>query len=296
MKRKALFIINPISGGKAKDGIPGLIEKDIDTAVFDFSIAFTEGAEHAMQMATGAVRDQYDLVVAVGGDGTINEVASSLVNTAVTLGVIPCGSGNGLSRFLGIPMDVEKAIANLNTGRTEIIDTATANDQHFFNMAGFGFDAHIAEVFSKQKTRGFFTYAKSAFSEIINYKPSTYQFTVDGEKYERSAFMLSLANSSQYGNNAHVSPKASVQDGLLDVCVIKPFSIWRFPEMAMRMFTKTTDKSKFVEIIKGKHIRVSQLQPGPMHLDGEPFIITEDVEIKVVPRSLKIIVGDNYTA
>ena len=294
LKRKALFIINPISGGKAKDGIPALIGKGIDTSIFDFSIEFTEGAEHATMLGKKAVDEKYDLVVAVGGDGTINEVASALVNTDVTFGIIPSGSGNGLSRFLDVPMDIEEAIRHLNTGRYEVIDTATANNQHFFNMAGFGFDAHIAEVFSKQKARGFFTYAKSAFGEIVKYKPRNYRFSIDGKKYERSAFMLSLANSSQYGNNAHVSPKASVQDGLLDVCIIKPFSIWRFPEMAIRMFTKTTDRSEFVEIVRGKHIVVSQLQPGPMHLDGEPFMITEDVEINVIPRSLKIIVGDNY--
>jgi len=247
-----------------------------------------------MQLAQQAVADRIDTVIAVGGDGTINEVASALVGTDVIFGIIPGGSGNGLSRFLDIPMHTEKAIENINTGRAEIIDTATANGRRFFNMAGLGFDAHIAEVFAQQKERGFVTYAKSTFSEIMNYKPRTYHIEVDNKKYERQAFMLSFANSSQYGNNAHISPKASVQDGLLDVCIIKPFSLWRFPEMALRMFTKTTSGSKFVEIIKGKHIVIKQNQPGPMHLDGEPFMITEDVEINMVPGSLKIIVGDKY--
>ena len=271
-----------------------MIEKHVDSSVFDYSIVFTKSSGHGMQLAQQAVADKVDTVIAVGGDGTINEVASALVGTDVTFGIIPCGSGNGLSRFLDIPMDTKKAIENLNRGRAEIIDTAIANGRRFFNMAGFGFDAHIAEVFAQKKERGFITYARSTFSEIINYKPRTYHIEVDNNRYEREAFMLSFANSSQYGNNAHVSPKASVQDGLLDVCIIKAFSIWRFPEMIFHMFAKTADTSKFVEIIKGKHIVIKQLQPGPIHLDGEPFMMNEDIEINIIPASLKIIVGDKY--
>jgi diacylglycerol kinase (ATP) len=155
-----------------------------------------------------------------------------------------------------------------------------------------GFDAHISEVFSHQKHRGFSTYFKSALREIANYKPQNYHIEIDGKAYEREAFMLSFANSSQYGNNAHVSPHASVQDGLIDVCVIKHFPLWRFPEMGIRMFTKTADSSKYVEIIRGKHIRIRRDAPGPMHLDGEPGIAGADVEINVAPASLKIITGD----
>jgi diacylglycerol kinase (ATP) len=296
LKRKALFIVNPVSGGKKKDGVPQLIQQYLDTAIFDAAIVFTDGASHARQIAKEAVDDNYDLITAVGGDGTINEVASSLVGTNVALGILPCGSGNGLSRFLNIPMDMQKAIENLNTGRAEIIDSAEANGQPFFNMAGMGFDAHISEVFSHEKARGFITYIKSSLREIINYKPHTYNIEIDGVVYEREAFMLSFANSSQYGNNAHVSPHASVQDGLIDVCIIKPFPLYRFIGMGTRMFTKTTDRSKYVEIIRGKHIKVKRDQPGPMHLDGEPHIIGTTVEINILPDSLKVIVGDSYKA
>jgi diacylglycerol kinase (ATP) len=294
LKRKALFIVNPVSGGKKKDGVPQLIKEHLDATVFDASIVFTDGVSHARELAKSAVDDNFDLVVAVGGDGTVNEIASSLVNTNTTFGIIPCGSGNGLSRFLNVPMDVEKAIKNLNTGRTEVIDSALANGQPFFNMAGMGFDAHISEVFSHQKTRGFITYIKSSFSEVIKYRSQTYHIEIDGAKYEREAFMLSFANSSQYGNNAHISPYASVQDGLIDVCIIQPFPLWRFLEMGIRMFIKTAEKSKYVEIVRGKHIVVKREEAGPMHLDGEPHIIGTDIEINIVPRSLKIIVGDGY--
>jgi diacylglycerol kinase (ATP) len=292
LERKTLFIINPISGGKKKDGVPKLIGKHFDG---DATIMFTKGASHASEAAAGAI-GVYDMVVAVGGDGTINEVASALVNSKVVLGIVPCGSGNGLSRFLGIPMDIMEAIRNLNTGKSLLMDSGQANGKPFFNMAGMGFDAHISEVFSHGKKRGFITYAKSSLQEIIKYQPQTYQIEIDGTTYERKAFMLSFANSSQYGNNAHVSPHASVQDGLLDVCIIKPFPLYRFPALVIRMFTKTANGSRFVEIITGKHIRVKRNSEGPMHLDGEPEMAGKEIEINILPRSINVIAGSGFVS
>jgi diacylglycerol kinase family enzyme len=161
-------------------------------------------------------------------------------------------------------------------------------------MAGMGFDAHISEVFSHDKTRGFGAYIRSSLREIVNYKSDTYHIDIDGVTYVREAFMLSIANSSQYGNNAHVSPCASVQDGWLDVCIIKPFPLYRFPEMGIRMFAKTAHKSKYVEIIQGKHISIKRSKDAPVHLDGEPQIMGTDVEINIVPQSLKIVTGRSF--
>ena len=293
LKKKALFIVNPISGGKKKDDVPQLIAKHLNTNVFDYVIVFTNNVSHARQLAKEAI-GEYDIVVAVGGDGTVNEVASGLVGSDVTLGILPFGSGNGLSRFLNIPMDVEKAIENLNTGHTELIDSAEINGLPFFNMAGMGFDAHISEVFSHNKKRGFISYIKAAIKEISIYKPQQYHINIDGKVYERSAFMLSLANSSQYGNDMHISPQASVQDGLLDICVIKPFPAYRLPEMGFRMLFKKVEGSNYLEIIKGKHINITRQSAGPIHLDGEPQISGANVKINIVPNSLKVIVGDAY--
>jgi len=293
LERKALFIINPISGGKKKDGVPELIEKYLDTNLFKPVIVFSDGVSHARQIAKEAV-DKFDLVVAVGGDGTVNEVASAIVGSNTTLGIVPFGSGNGLSRFLNIPMDTQKAIQMLGTGKEITVDSARLNGQPFFNMAGMGFDAHISEVFSHTKKRGFITYIKSSIKEVINYKPQNYHLEIDGKIYDREAFMLSFANSSQYGNNAHISPQASIQDGLLDVCVIKKFPLWRFFEMGIRMMTKTTDRTKYVEIIRGKHILVKRSVPGPLHLDGEPQTGGTDAEIILIPNSLKVIAGSEF--
>lgn len=293
MKSKALFIINPISGGKKKDNVPDLIRNNLDATLFDYEIVFTNHAYHGNKLAGKAV-GEYQYIIAVGGDGTINEIASSVAGTDAVLGILPFGSGNGLSRFLGIPMDTAEAIRNLNERRTEAIDAGKLNRQWFFNMAGMGFDAHIAEVFSHDKNRGFWAYIKSSFGEIMGYKSESYHLEIDGVPYDREAFMLSIANSSQYGNNAHVSPHASVQDGLLDVCIIKHFPLYKFPAMGLRMFNGTADKSKYVEIIRGRHILVKRDADGPVHLDGEPQIMGTDIEIAIVPGALKIITGKTF--
>jgi diacylglycerol kinase (ATP) len=294
LKRKALFIINPVSGGKKKDGVPELIQENLDTTIFEADTMFSKGVAHAREIARNAA-GKYEIIVAVGGDGTVNEVASAIAGTDTILGIIPYGSGNGLSRFLGIPMNVEGAFKTFNEGRTISIDAAKMNGQWFFNMAGMGFDAHISHVFAHgSKKRGFFSYFKSSLQEIAKYKSKSYQIEIDGVKRNCEAFMLSMANSSQYGNNAHVSPHASVQDGLLDVCIIKPFPLWRFPEMGLRMFTKTADSSKYVEIIKGKQIHIIRKDEGPIHLDGEPQVAGTDIKINIVPGALRVIVGGSY--
>jgi diacylglycerol kinase (ATP) len=295
LKRKVLFIINPISGGKNKDGVPALIKKHLDANRFEYRIDISTGVLHAQQLAQKNIK-QYDVIVAVGGDGTINEVASVIVGTDTALGIIPYGSGNGLARFLGIPMDPEAAIKTLSLNLMQTIDAAKLNGKWFFNLAGMGFDAHISEVFSHDKKRGFGAYIKSSFREINKYKSETYQLTIDGMEYTRQAFMLSFANSSQYGNNAHISPCASVQDGLLDVCIVKPFPLYKFIIMGIRMFTKTAPGSRYVEIIQGKQITVRREKQGAVHLDGEPQIMGTDIKVEIVPASLKIITGSTYKA
>ena len=273
--------------------MPDLIDQNIDKAVFDATIVFSDGVSHARIIALEAV-GKYDIIVAVGGDGTVNEIASAIVGSDTALGIVPYGSGNGLARFLGVPMSPNQAIQALVKGNAETIDSGTVNGQPFFNMAGMGFDAHISEVFSHGKKRGFISYIKSSIEEISRYGEQQYHIEIDGKVYERNAFMLSIANSSQYGNNAHISPKASVQDGLLDVCLIRKFPLWRFPEMGIRMLTKTSESTSYVEIIRGKQINVTRQTEGPIHLDGEPQVMGTAIHINIVPNSLKVIVGPTY--
>jgi len=288
LKKSILFIINPISGGKSKTNFPGLAAKYLDQRLFDARYVFTERRDHARELV--GKNENAEIVVAVGGDGTINEVASALEGSAKSMGIIPCGSGNGLARTMAIPLKDSDAVARLNRLNSTLIDSGSLNGQKFFNMAGVGFDAHISGRFAEHKERGFGGYIQTTFREINSYQSQNYILEIDGQRYERNAFMISIANSSQYGNNAHISPFASVKDGLLDVCIIRPFPMYIFPVMGLRMFAKTAHRSKFVEIIKGRDIRILRETEGAVHLDGEPQVMNAELNIQVKPLSLRVLV------
>ena len=291
-KLNILFIINPISGGKDKLKIPAMIDANLDRSKFNANFAFTEYVGHASEIAEEAAGKNFDVIVAVGGDGTINEIASKVMQQHKILGVLPFGSGNGLARFLKIPMNTVKAIKVINNCKVSVIDTATFNDKCFFNMAGMGFDAHISSVFAGNKGRGLSGYVKLGLQEVLSYQPQTYRIVIDGREYLRKAFVISVANSSQYGNNAHIAPTASVTDGLLDVCIVKEFPMYKLPLLAYEMLRSKTDHSKLVEIIKGKNIHISRIKEDAIHIDGEPFFMGKEIAVSVNPLSLNIITPD----
>ena len=289
-KSNILFIINPISGGKDKLNIPGLIDKYLDRSKFNANYRITSHAGHAAEIVEETVNMNFDVIVAVGGDGTINEVGAKVMLQGKTLGIIPCGSGNGLARFLKIPMNVRHAIEVINHYQVSEIDTAVFNDKVYFNMAGMGFDAHISSIFAGNKKRGFSGYLKTGLKEMVNYKPETYRIMVDGKSYTRKAYVVSVANSSQYGNNAHISPLASVSDGLLDVCIIKNFPLYKIPVLAYYMLSAKTHQTEMVEIITGREIKIFRDQDAAIHIDGEPFFMGKEINISIRPLSLKVIV------
>lgn len=286
-KSNILFIINPISGGKDKLRIPELVNTCLDRSKFNPIFSVTEYVGHASEIAEEAAGKNFDIIVAVGGDGTINEIAAKVVQHDKILGIIPFGSGNGLARFLKIPMNAAEAIKVINKSHVNVVDTARFNGKHFFNMAGMGFDAHISAVFAGNKSRGLTGYLKLGMKEILNYKPRKYQLDIDGKAYEREAVVVSIANSSQYGNNAHIAPGASITDGLLDVCIIKKLPLYRLPLLAYEMFN--AGQSDLVEIIRGRHIKIVRTEEGSIHIDGEPYLMGRKIEIMIDPLSLKII-------
>jgi diacylglycerol kinase (ATP) len=291
-KSNILFIINPISGGKDKLKIPGLIDANLDRSKFNANYSFTEYIGHASEIAEEAASKNFDIIVAVGGDGTINEIGTKVMQQNKILGILPFGSGNGLSRFLKIPMNTTQAIKVINDCKVRVIDTAKFNDKCFFNMAGMGFDAHISSVFAGNKSRGLSGYLKLGFKEMLDYKPQTYHIHIDGKEYIRKAFVVSVANSSQYGNNAHIAPNASITDGLLDVCIIKEFPIYKIPVLAYHMLNGSTDQSNMVEIIQGREIRIQRMSNDAIHIDGEPFFMGKEINVSIVPLSLNIITPD----
>ena len=289
-KANILFIINPISGGKNKLKLPSLIDSYLDKSKFNANFSFTEYIGHATEIAEEAANKNFDILVAVGGDGTVNEVAQIVMRLNKTLGIIPFGSGNGLARSVNIPMDTKKAIGVINAFKVQVIDAAKLNERYFFNMAGVGFDAHISSAFAGKKGRGLKGYIEMFLKEMNSYQSQNYHIEIDGQHFTRKAYVISIANSSQYGNNVHISPKSSLTDGLLDLCIVKPFPLYKLPILAYQMIRKTTDQHDMVEIIRGKKIRIERQTEDSIHLDGEPFIMGEKIDIEVLPAALKIII------
>ncbi len=287
--KNILFIINPISGGKDKRHFPDKIIQHLDSKKFNPDFVFTERVNHARELAEQAINMGVDFVVAVGGDGTINEVASVLVDSDQIMGIIPVGSGNGLARTLDIPINEKKAIQRLNDLRVDRIDSGVFNKHHFFGIAGVGFDAHVSACFARNKTRGLRGYMHTVLSEVISYQPQHYTIEIDGKVLHREAFIISIANSSQYGNNTYIAPLASVKDGLLDVCIIRRFPLYYLPMVGFHLVNKTVHQSKYIEVIKGKEIEIHREKAGIVHLDGEPEWMEEDLQIVVKPCSLHVI-------
>lgn len=287
-KVRARIIINPIAGTRSKQDIPMLIDNLIDSERFQFEVIYTKRAGHATALAVEAVDDKCDLVIAVGGDGTINEVAQGLLNTTTALGLIPMGSGNGLARHLGVPLVPAQAISYLNNAQYYHIDVGTVNSKMFLCTAGFGLDALVSHRFAEAPKRGFFTYAKIAFKNFVHSKNQEWKLIIDGINRDVKGFLLTVANANQYGNNVFIAPKAQLQDGLLDTCVMQKVPLMKVPLILRQMFTKKLHLSKYYSTFQGEDILIKNTNEIQAHIDGEPVFFEGDINIKVLKKALKI--------
>jgi diacylglycerol kinase (ATP) len=289
-KKKIVFIINPISGIGRQKNIEGLIGTQLDAALYDFEIRTTTGPGHATVLAANAVAEGVDVVVAVGGDGTVNEIGQALIGHPAALGIIPTGSGNGLARHLKIPFKFSKAIEVLNRCKIRKIDTATINGQIFLSIAGVGYDAYVAKKFADAPKRGFFTYFRIVSNEYPLYKPKKYLLEVDGKIIRRKALAITFANSNQFGNNTSIAPAAKLDDGYVDICILRRIPLLLMPFYVPLLFTKVFHKTHYIEIIRAKQATVTRKKGKTIHLDGDPAKTGKVIEMKVNPLSLNIIV------
>ncbi len=294
-KKKIIFILNPISGTVSKAGIPGLIEERLDKEKFDCRIAETKYAGHATELAQQAARQGIDIVVAVGGDGTVNEVGRALVNTKTAMGILPCGSGNGLARHLNLPMNLKKCIDILNDCDIHTLDYGLINRHPFFCTCGMGFDAFISMKFAEAGKRGPITYMQKILEEGLSYQPETYEIEDEEGTRRYKAFLVSAANASQYGNNAYIAPQASMSDGLLDIIIMEPFDLIEAPQVAIELFNKTLDKNLKIKTFRASHIHIHRKSEGIIHYDGDPVMADADVDISIVPKGINIIVNPKGT-
>ena len=293
--KKILFIINPISGKKRKDFLVEKIRQKFDNEAFDVEIAYTEHAGHGTELAAAVLRGT-DVVAAVGGDGTINEVASQLLNTDTTLAIVPLGSGNGLAHHLAIPQNADKNLQLIadKCDTPELVDACSINDDFFFSIAGVGYDAKVAYDFNHGNERGFHGYFKYILKDYFNYNYNTYIIDCDGDRIERKAFFITFANSSQWGYNVKIQPKASVQDGLVDVCIAKKPHWFALGDTVASLLMNRIDHRKLIEYKKCKELVISIKDGQKMfwHVDGDSREPVEKIVIKIIPHSLKVICGD----
>ena len=289
MKKKIVFIMNPISGTSDKKDIPYLIEELLDKEQFDYSIRETEYAGHAYEIAKESKEQGIDIVVAVGGDGTVNEVGRALVHSNTALGIIPTGSGNGLARHLLIPMKIKGAIQVLNDCEITDLDYGIINEHPFFCTCGVGFDAFISEKFAEAGKRGPITYLENILKEGLKYEPETYEIEAENGTIKKKAFLISCANASQYGNNAYIAPQASMSDGMIDVIIMEPFDALEASQISIEMFNKTLDKNNKIKTFRSKEIKIYRKAPGVIHYDGDPIDTGKEIVVILKEKGIKIL-------
>jgi YegS/Rv2252/BmrU family lipid kinase len=291
MKKNILFIINPISGGLNKEKIPALIQSLVDKDKWNISIQKTEYPEHAKLLASDAVKNNVDLVVAVGGDGTVNEIASALVHTNTVLGIVPLGSGNGLARDLNIPLSVAMSIRLLNNPNIRSIDVGQINQHYFFCTAGVGFDATVANAFASMPKRGLMGYVQTSIIEYTKYRIQNYTVQSNGYQFSINALMITFANASQFGNNVSIAPLASMHDGMLDMCITKPLNVFQLIGFVFDVWRKRVHHSPHMQVLKINKAFVSSVVPMQLHADGEPLSVADRVELNIMNLALKVAVS-----
>ncbi len=291
MKKKIVFIMNPISGTASKAGVPKFIDSVLDKELYDYEIRLTERAGHATEIATECKNANVDIVVAVGGDGTVNEVARAIVHSNTALGIIPCGSGNGLARHLMLPMNVKKCIEVLNKCEIHDLDYGVINDHPFFCTCGMGFDAFISMKFAESGKRGPVTYVQNVLKEGLKYEPETYCLEDETGTKHFKAYLISCANASQYGNDAYIAPQASMHDGLMDVTIMEPFGLIEAPQIGIELFSKTLDQSSKIKTFRCKKLHVHREHEGAIHYDGDPAETGTDIDIHIEEEGIKIVVN-----
>lgn len=287
---RTLFILNPCSGHvRRKPKLPSQIRAFIKANALDAELKFTEHAGHATELAFEGSKAGIKLVVAVGGDGTVNEVASALVNSETALGIIPLGSGNGLARELGIPLGLQKALSNLLTGRLRRIDAGLANQRYFFCTAGTGLDSVVVHKFNQRVRRGFLAYLQEGLRAWKTYKPFSYKLSLDeGPSFEKTALLLTVANASQFGNNAKIFPEAKIDDGILGLTVMPQLSTLKTLLSVLRLFRGTLSKTREIEFYQGRSLQLVGQGSGIFHVDGEVVPYSASITFKLLPLALTV--------
>lgn len=297
--RKIVVIVNPVAGGKSKANIPEIVQEVFPPCDYCVDIAYTEKAGHGYELAMQAIADGADTVVAVGGDGTVNEIGKALItDTNVSFGIVPMGSGNGLARHAEIPLDVQGAFELIREGHSELIDYGDLNGHIFFTTAGTGYDAEVGQRFAEMGKqtfnlgikRGPITYLRAIIEMAATYVPKEYTIMTDDEIFHFKAYLITIGNAAQWGNKFYITPRASQQDGIFSVSIVEPFLFIEAPVMAVQLLNRRFDKNIHVRTIASKHLRILCDDIGYSHVDGEPMMLPQPLDITMHAAGLRIIV------
>ncbi len=286
--KRIMLIVNPISGTGNKKDVPEVVERTLAAEGYSTDVRFTGGRGDATMFASEASDKGYYGVLACGGDGTVNETARALCGSQTALGILPAGSGNGLARHLGIPMDVELAMEIVCQRNVVPSDYGSVNGVPFFCTFGMGFDAAVSHRFARQNHRGLLSYVRSALSEYVQFRPTTYTISANGKLLTEKAFLVAVCNASQWGNNAYIAPEASLTDGLLDITVVHSGSPIDAAVMGMDIFTGFISKNTMVHCFRAPAAVIYRSEKGEAHVDGEPMMLDEILDVKCHRGALRL--------
>jgi diacylglycerol kinase (ATP) len=292
VKKLIYFIVNPVSGIGTKNYLPTYIDKYLDHKTYDYRIAYTKAPRHATELTRKAVREGATIVVAVGGDGSVNEVVEGLIGTNTALGILPMGSGNAFATHWGISRRLKNAIELLNNGNTVVSDIAYVNNRLMIATSGVGFAAHVAYLIKGKRVRGFLRYIAIAVESALNYKSKNYliQLNNDGEWFERTCFIAEISNTKYYGNGAQIAPPADAQDGLLNLTLVLDRPRFHYVQQLWRLWTNTLHEAEFIEAFTAESVQLILPHSSTFHRDGEgEFSATTILKYTVAPYALKIV-------
>ena len=289
-RKHLVFIINPRSGTDRVKAIQSAIDNGIDPAWYTHETQYTQRAQHGTELARLAASRGAYAVIAVGGDGSVADVAIGLAGSDTALGILPKGSGNGMARTIGLPLQLDQAISIINRGRMQRIDVGHVNDRMFVSNAGVGFDAPISKKFANSTRRGFLAYSWLVTKYLWLYKAWDWRITIDGKHLRERAFLVNVANGQQFGYNFKIAPDASFTDGMLDITIIRPFPKLLGGALAMRAIFGNITDSRYVEHFRGKEISIVHPDLKLMQTDGDAHACGNRLDYRVTPAALPVIV------
>lgn len=288
--RQIVFIVNPKAGTNIQRHIRQSVDRHLDHRMFTYGIWHTEHAGHAAELTKKACEEGYDIVVAVGGDGSINEVASVLMHTETVLGIIPAGSGNGLAMHLGYGRDLDNAVRKLNTARVQTIDCGKLNGRPFINLAGIGFDGFVAKQMKGSNWRGFLPYFLHSVKAGLTFTPHTCTIETEDRTVTEKCFVVTVANGPMYGYNFQIAPDARLDDGLFSVVIFRDVPRWQYFAALPASLNGKLYEAGFVEHFTARRVKISCEDRAFVHVDGESIEVAGDLEFEIIPKALRVLV------